>query len=72
MRLSFQYRIYPHHGQLDLLELHRSELTYLWNFAVAERRDAWVKEHRSLSYIDQQRELTGWRNYDSSTWQPVA
>jgi putative transposase len=58
-------RLYPLHDQRALLELHRSELAYLWNFSVAERRDAWIKEHRSITYFDQQRELTQWRHYDS-------
>jgi putative transposase len=65
MRLSYQYRLYPLLDQLPLLHQHRFELAFLWNYARAERREAWEKEHRSVTYLDQQRELTHWRAFDA-------
>ena len=62
---SFRYRVYPLKGQLSALHLHRFELAYLWNFALGQRIDAWVQVHRSISYSEQQRDLTRWRNRDS-------
>ena len=64
MLLSFRYRLYPFQDQLRALEHHRRELTFLWNFALGERQDAWRNERRSVSYLDQELELTRWRNYD--------
>lgn len=64
MRLSYRYRLYPLRPQLPLLERHRTELAALGNHALAQRQDAWRKERRSVSYLDQQRDLTRWRNYD--------
>jgi putative transposase len=62
--LTYQYRIYPFACQLRALEQHKRELAFLWNFALSERQEAWRNEHRSLSYLDQQRNLTRWRKYD--------
>lgn len=64
MRLSYRYRLYPLRAQLPLLDAHRHALAALWNHALAQRQDAWHQEHRSISYLDQQRDLTRWRNYD--------
>ena len=64
MWLSYQYRLYPLRDQARLLQCHRTELGYLWNHALAVRRDAWAKERRSVQYLDQQSELTRWRAYD--------
>ncbi|MGA7860818.1 MAG: transposase [Thermoplasmata archaeon] len=64
MLLSYQYRLYPFQNQLGVLEDHRRELTFLWNFALGQRKDAWRTEQRSVSYFEQQRDLTRWRNYD--------
>jgi putative transposase len=64
MHRSYLYRIDPLPDQLSLLEVHRAELSSLWNHALAQRRDAWAKEHRAISYLDQQRDLTRWRNFD--------
>ncbi|MGI0133245.1 MAG: helix-turn-helix domain-containing protein, partial [Thermoplasmata archaeon] len=64
-RLSYRYRLYPLRDQLPILDSHRSELAYLWNHALAERRDAWARDQKPIPYLDQQRELTRWRAYDS-------
>jgi len=64
MLLSYQYRLYPFQDQVRALDHHRRELTFLWNFALGQRKDAWRAEQRSVSYIDQQRDLTQWRTYD--------
>ncbi len=64
MFLSYQYRIYPLRSQTPALDHYLEELTYLWNFALAERRDAWVRERRRVTYLDQQARLKAWRAYD--------
>ncbi len=53
MFLSYQYRLYPLRSQLPVLSHHLDELSYLWNHALAERRDAWEKHKRRISYLDQ-------------------
>ncbi len=64
MFLSYRYRVYPLHHQLPILVRHLEELTFLWNHALAERRDAWDKEGHSVTYLDQQRKLKVWRAFD--------
>ncbi|MDE1820227.1 MAG: transposase [Euryarchaeota archaeon] len=65
MHLSYQYRIYPRPSQEATLESWRKELGYLWNFALAQRKDAWEREHRPVSYLDQQESLATWRSFDA-------
>ncbi len=64
MFLLCQYRLYPLRSQLPVLSRHLDELTYLWNHALAERRDAWEKEKHRITYPDQQAKLKDWRAYD--------
>lgn len=53
MRKAFKYKLYPTRQQeasmLTMLETHRR----LYNRALAERKDAWEQERRSVSYYDQ-------------------
>ncbi len=65
MRRSFKYRLYPSRQQqramLAMLETHRR----LYNNALAERKDAWEQEHRSVSYGQQSGHLKGERLTDA-------
>ncbi|MCI4369625.1 MAG: helix-turn-helix domain-containing protein, partial [Thermoplasmata archaeon] len=65
MFLTYGYRLYPLRPQLALLSHHLFELTFLWNHCLAQRRDAWQKEHRRVTYLDQQAHLKEWRDFDS-------
>jgi putative transposase len=39
-------------------------MTFLWNYALAQRRDAWTLERRNVTYLDQQAHLKEWRAFD--------
>ncbi|MCI4368760.1 MAG: transposase [Thermoplasmata archaeon] len=65
MFLTYACRLYPLRPQLAILAHHLFELTFLWNFSLAPRRDAWQKEHRRVTYLDQQAHLKEWREFDS-------
>jgi putative transposase len=64
MFLSYQYRLSPLPDQLLVLGQILRELTAVWNHALAERVDAWRKEHRSVTYLDQETRLQRWRAFD--------
>lgn len=66
MRRSFQFARRPFYAQLPRLDVDRTELKALWNHALAQREDAWRLEHRSVSYLDQQLDVTRWRNFDGA------
>lgn len=57
MRKSFRYRLYPTRQQtramIQMLDTHR----HLYNRALAERKDAWEQEQRSVRYGDQSAQL---------------
>jgi hypothetical protein len=61
--LSYQYRIYPSSRQLCALEHCMVELTFLWNYALAERKTARENDRRTVTYLDQQARLKDWRAY---------
>ena len=65
MHQACKYRLYPFRGQERELLRQQEELRFLWNYALERRREAWRKERRSLSYVDQCRDLARWRAYDT-------
>lgn len=58
MRRSYKYKLYPNKAQrlalAETLETHR----HLYNDALAERKDAWETEQKSISWYDQKKSLT--------------
>jgi putative transposase len=64
MFLSLQVRLYPSPTEEAALLRYLRELRILWNYALADRQQAWTKEHRSVSYLSQQARLKDWRAYD--------
>jgi putative transposase len=64
MIVPFKYRLYPFSNQGRELLRQFDELSFLWNYALEERIDAWRTERRSISYVGQCRDLTRWRKFD--------
>ncbi len=62
--LSYKFRLYPFPDQEREIIRQFEELRFLWNHALEQRQEAWRKERRSLSYVDQCRDLARWRAYD--------
>jgi len=59
VRLSYRYRLYPTASQEAKLEEWLESLRLLYNFALAERRDTYRAESRSVSVYQQKRNLPG-------------
>ncbi len=64
MYQPFKFRLYPFPNQERELLRQFDELRFLWNYALERRQEAWQKERRSASYVDQCRDLARWRAYD--------
>ncbi len=60
-----KYRLYPFPDQEKELDHQFEELRFLWNHALERRQETWRKEKRSISYVDQCRDLARWRAYDT-------
>ena len=56
---SFKYRLYPNRTQETVLVSTLETCRRLYNNALAERRDAWKDEQRSVTYREQQDALPG-------------
>jgi len=57
MILSYQYRLYPNKTQFEELQQQLNCCRKLYNEALAERRDTWKEEKKSLNYYDQANQL---------------
>ena len=66
MLVSLKLRLYPFPDQERELRQQFEELRFLWNYSLQQRRKAWRGEKRSISYVDQNRDLTRWRAFDQN------
>src|SRR6266852_8382861 len=53
MRKTFKYRLCPNTAQQRLLEQQLEECRWLYNYLLAERRDAWEQRQASVRLYDQ-------------------
>ena len=60
MHLTAKVKIYPTEQQLEVLWELSDRCCSLYNLALAERKDVWKLERKSVKYIDQQ------NNYQNS------
>jgi putative transposase len=64
MVLTFRYRLLPSKAQHRALERLLESQRQLYNAALEERIGAYQKVGKSLTYFDQAKSLTEWRNDD--------
>ena len=57
MQLTRKVRIYPTKEQEDTLWVLSERCRLIYNFALAERKEKWETEQKSVSYVDQQNKL---------------
>ncbi len=63
MKGTYKYRLYPSKDQKAFIEQTLDICRNLYNHALAERRDAWEQEKRSVSYYEQKRLVQAkWNN----------
>lgn len=67
---TFRYPLRPTKSQEDALDHWRAACCELYNAALQERRDAWRKQRKSITYYDQQKELTELRASDLA-WRDI-
>jgi putative transposase len=53
MLRAFKFRLHPNRQQQRLLERQLEEFRWLYSHLLAERRDAWEQQQKSLRYYDQ-------------------
>ena len=58
MNRAFKFRIRPNKAQRSALEHIFADNCETYNAALQERRDAWKLCRKSITYLDQQAELT--------------
>jgi len=57
MHLTAKIKIYPTEEQQEVLWNLSDKCCFLYNLALAERKDAWKLQQKSIKYIDQQNKL---------------
>jgi putative transposase len=65
---TFQFRLRPNAAQVPILELILADNCETYNAALQERREAWKLQRKSISYRDQQKELTELRQDPCFQW----
>lgn len=68
MLRTFQFRLRPNVSQTALLERTLTDNCETYNAALQERRDAWRMERKSVTYRDQQNEITELRKDSAFQW----
>jgi len=57
MKRIYKYRLYPTNSQEENLNETLNTCRILYNNSLAERRDAWKNEHKSINYYEQKHNL---------------
>ena len=60
-RLAYKFRLYPTKAQAALLDAQLNTCRHLYNRFLAERKDAWEQEERSVGYYEQKRHIPVWK-----------
>ena len=68
MLRTFQFRLRPNATQAAMLGRILSDNAETYNACLQERRDAWKLQRKSISYRDQQAELTELRKDPAFQW----
>lgn len=62
MKKIYKYRLYPTKSQEETLNETLNTCRILYNNSLAERKDLWAKEHKSVGYYEQKRNLVDAKN----------
>lgn len=68
MMRAFQFRLFPNSTQRAELNRILADNCETYNAALQERRDAWKLQHKSITYRDQQDEITELRKDPAFQW----
>src|ERR1700674_1805243 len=71
MLKTFQFRIYPNVVQTLMLNRILIDNCETYNAALQERIEAWKLERKSITYFDQQKELTELRKETIFQWMAI-
>lgn len=67
-RQGFKFRIYPTPEQESILRQTLGACRYIYNLGLANRRDAWTNEGKSLSYASLTKNLTSQKQNPETSW----
>ena len=68
IRKAYRYRLKPSKKQLNLFAQFSGCCRYVYNQGLADRKEVYEKEKRSLSYCDQTKRLTEWKKDSEKSW----
>lgn len=63
---TYKYRLFPTKRQKQLLQEQLDECRWLYNHFLEERKNAWEKEKKSISYFDQSQSIPSLKNEHES------
>lgn len=65
---AFRYRLKPNKGQLDLFVRFAGAARWVYNHGLARRKEFYEAEGKTLSYFDQNKELTQLKRAEETSW----
>ena len=65
---AYKYRIYPTVCQEEILRKTIGSCRFVYNWALAQRREAWVQDKKSLTYAKSCKALTSLKNTPTNSW----
>ncbi len=68
MEKSYKFRIYPNKEQQKQINITFSHCRYVYNYFLAQRISVYKETGKSVSWVEQSRELTKMRNSDKTKW----
>lgn len=65
---TFKFRLYPDKTQVELMAKHFGSTRFVWNHFLAQRKESYLEDKKSLSYHDNAKALTLLKKDDDHKW----
>ena len=68
VKKTYKFRIYPTKGQAELMAKHFGSTRFCWNYFLAQRKESYLEDRKSLNYHDNAKALTLLKKTTEFAW----
>lgn len=65
---TYKFRLYPNKAQAELMAKHFGSTRFVWNHFLAQRKESYLEDKKTLSYHDNAKALTLLKKDDDHKW----
>ena len=65
---TYKFRIYPNKDQAELMAKHFGSTRFVWNYFLAQRKESYLEDKKSLNYHDNSKALTRLKKDHEFEW----